>query len=54
MNAYMNKIIGLLDDVSCNQSVDNYFMILQDIIDECQGRIETMDYEEDDYEITQK
>lgn len=48
MNKYINEIIEILDNASCNESADDYSVLLQEIIDECQGRFETVDYAEDD------
>jgi hypothetical protein len=50
MEKYIDKIIEILDNASCNESADDYSMILQEIIDECQGRFETVDYGEYDYD----
>ena len=50
MNKYINEIIEILDNVSCNESVDDYFVLLQEVIDECEGRIESVDYGEDEYD----
>lgn len=50
MNKYINEIIEILDNASCNESADDYSMILQEIINECQGRFETVVYAEDEYD----
>jgi len=40
---YMDKIISILDDASEHESLDDYSILLDNVITEAAGRMDTLD-----------
>lgn len=50
MDNYSMQISELLDDASCSLNVDDYLTLLTQVEEEAQRRMETIDYDGEDYE----
>lgn len=46
---YMNKIISIIDDCSCDKDIDpfSYGDFLEAVVEEAEGRLLTIDYEKE-------